>query len=375
MSSPPRDARRPGWRIGRVLGVPLYLSPTWLLLAAFIAVTVAPVVSSFVPDVGVAGAYASGLLLAVLLAVSILLHELSHAVVAKRLGMPVHGITLHFLGGVTQVGEESRTPGREFLVAVVGPITSIGVGLAALLGEILLQPQGLALLLLRALAGINLFVGVFNLLPGLPLDGGRLLRAGVWKATGDTNRGLLVAGLTGRAVAAVALAIPLLVVVAGRGTVSDLVIGAVVAVFLWQGASAAISVARWRARLPQLEAGAVARSCITVPPDLPLTETLARARQASAGGVVTLADERVTGVVSESAVSATDPGTRVGLVARDVARTIEPGLLLDAGLSGMDLLNALQSSPATEYVVLADGEVRGVLVTADVERLLKESAR
>ena len=374
MSSALPGSRRPGWRIGRVLGVPLYLSPTWLLLAVFISVTVAPVVSSFAPGLGVLGAYAAGLLLAVLLAISILLHELSHAVVAQRLGMPVHGITLHFLGGVTQVGEESRTPGREFLVAVVGPITSIAVGLAALLTEILLQPTGVPLLMLRGLAGINLFVGVFNLLPGLPLDGGRLLRAAVWRFTGDTNRGLLVAGLTGRAVAAVAILIPLYLVIASGASLTDLVIGAVVAVFLWQGAGAAVSVARWRSRLPELDAGTLARPCIAVPADLPLAETLARARQASAGGVVTIAEEKVAGVLSERAVAATDPATRLGLVAADVARSVGPGLVLEPHLSGMDLLNALQRTPATEYVVLADGEVHGVLVTADVERALKAAA-
>ncbi|QWC85031.1 M50 family metallopeptidase [Nocardioidaceae bacterium] len=363
-----------GLRIARIGGVPVHVSASWLVLAAVIAVALAPVATRFSPGVSVVGAYAVGLLLAVLLAASILLHELSHAVVARRLGMPVHGITLHFLGGVTQVGEESRTPGREFVVAVVGPITSILVGLAVLATELVVRPDGLALLVMRGLAGVNLFVGVFNLLPGLPLDGGRLLRAVVWKVTGDNDRGLLVAGLTGRVVAVLALALPLLLLVQGTLTVLDLVVGVVIAAFLWQGASAAVSVARWRARMPALRAGDLARPCESVPADLSLAEALARARQSSVGGMVTTRGGGIHGVVSEEAVAATEPAVRHALTAGDVARTLEDGLVLGADLAGMDLLGALQATPATEYVVLADGALHGVLVTADVERVLRRSA-
>ena len=124
-----------------------------------------------------------GVAFAVLLYLSVLLHEMSHAVMAQRYGLGVRSISLNFLGGATEIDSDPRTPGQEFKVAVVGPLTSIAVGLVAL-GLSFVTPDGLLRLAVGSLAGANLVVGVLNLVPGLPLDGGRLLRAVVWRVTG-----------------------------------------------------------------------------------------------------------------------------------------------------------------------------------------------
>ena len=152
--------------------------------------------------------YVAGAAFAVLLYLSVLLHEASHALMAKRFGLPVSSITLHFLGGVTEIDGEPDTPGREFGVSVVGPLTSLAVGLAVLPLAALAPDRTLLDLAAKGLAGANLVVGVLNLVPGLPLDGGRVLRAVVWKVTGNPHQGTIVAGWGGRVAALLVLVYP-----------------------------------------------------------------------------------------------------------------------------------------------------------------------
>ncbi len=154
--------RPPGtFRVGQIGGVDVLVRASWLLVAALIAVVMAPRVESVQPGLG-GGKYLAGLAFAVLLYLSVLLHEMSHALMAKRFGLPVRSITLHFLGGVTEIEGEPDTPGREFGVSVVGPLTSIAVGVA-FLGLWFVTPDGLLRLAVEGLAGANLVVGVLNL--------------------------------------------------------------------------------------------------------------------------------------------------------------------------------------------------------------------
>src|SRR5919197_5106455 len=113
-----------GWLMGRIFGVPVYVAPSWLIVAAAITYMFAPNVSAQIPQLG-AGRYAVSLAYAVLLYLSVLVHELGHAVTAMRLGVPVRRITLQLLGGVTEMGGQARSPGREFLVAAAGPVLSL----------------------------------------------------------------------------------------------------------------------------------------------------------------------------------------------------------------------------------------------------------
>lgn len=343
---------------------------SWLLVAALLSVMLADVVEQIQPGLG-GWKYLGGLAFAVLLYLSVLLHEMSHALMAQRYGLPVRSITLHFLGGVTEIEGEPDTPRREFAVSVVGPLTSLAVGGACLV-LLLVTPEGLLTAAVRALAGANLVVGVLNLVPGLPLDGGRVLRAAVWQATGNPHRGTIVAGWGGRVTAAVALSWPL-----WKPTVSDrpadlfdFLLAFVVAVFLWGGASAAITSARLRRRLPALRARALARRAVAVPPDLPLAEAVRRAQADAAGSLVVLGpDGRPAGIVNESALRATPEDRRPWLPVSSVSRSLEPGLVLAADLGGEALVRAMQHTPASEYLLVEpDGTVYGVLVSDDVDR-------
>ena len=363
--------RQPGTlRIGQIGGVDVLVRSSWLLVAVIIAVMIAPLAEEVEPGLG-GWKYVAGGAFAVLLYLSVLLHEMSHALMAKRYGLPVRSITLHFLGGVTEIEGEPDTPGREFGVSVVGPLTSIGVGLVFLLLH-LVTPDGLLRLAVDLLAGANLIVGVLNLVPGLPLDGGRVLRAAVWKRTGNPHQGTIVAGWGGRLAAIAAMAYPFgRELVTGRPTaVSDFVFAFVIAAFLWGGASSAIVSAKVRRRLPALRARVLARRALAVPHDLPLSEAVRRAQDEQAGSIVVLdAAGQASGVVNEAAVLATPEDRRPWLPVSAVARTIEPGLTLPADLAGEALIRAMQRTPASEYLLLdEEGQLFGVLVTDDVDR-------
>jgi Zn-dependent protease/CBS domain-containing protein len=363
--------RQPGtWRIGQIGGVDVLVRSSWLLVAALIAVFLAPRVEQVHPGLGNLR-YVVGVAFAVLLYLSVLLHELSHALMAKRYGLPVRSITLHFLGGVTEIDGEPDTPGREFGVSVVGPLASIGVGLACV-ALWFVTPSGLLLLAVEGLAGANLIVGVLNLVPGLPLDGGRVLRAVVWKVSGDPHRGTVVAGWAGRVVALLVLLWPILqpVVLDRPPDLFDYLLALVIAVFLWGGASTAIAGARLRRKLPALRARALARRAIAVPHDVPLSEAVRRAQEEQAGSIVVLDQHgRPSGIANEAAVLATPDERRPWLPVETVSRTLEPGLTLPADIAGEPLVRAMQGSGASEYLLVEpDGSVYGVLVSADVDR-------
>ncbi len=376
-SNRPPARRAPGtWRIGQIGGVDVLVRSSWLLVALLIAVFLAPRVEEVHPGLG-GLRYVAGLAFAVLLYLSVLLHELSHALMAKRYGLPVHSITLHFLGGVTEIEGEPDTPGREFGVSVVGPLTSVAVGGGFVL-LYFVTPGGLLQMAVAGLAGANLIVGVLNLVPGLPLDGGRVLRAAVWKATGNPHRATLVAGWAGRVVALLALLWPLAQpAVLGRpADLFDYLLAFVIATFLWTGATAAIVNARLRRRLPALQARVLARRAVAVPHDLPLSEAVRRAQEQHSGSIVVLdPDGRPTGIVNEAAVVATPEDRRPWVAVETVSRTIEQGLMLPADIGGEPMVRAMQRTPASEYLLLEpDGSVYGVLVSSDVDRAFAGTA-
>ena len=342
-STPP--PRAPGTlRIGSIAGIDVLITSSWFIVAALI---------------------------------SVLLHEASHAVVAQRFGYGVTSITLHFLGGMTEIDGTSRTPRHEFWIAVVGPLTSIAVGGAAF-GATFVLPDGLVKIAVQGLAFSNLVIGVLNLVPGLPLDGGRVLKSAVWGASGDQHRGTLVAGWGGRLTALTLLAWPVVQepLTGVAPTLMDVVLVFILGLFLWTGATAAMAHARLRRRLPALVARPLARRTLTVPEETPLSEAVRRAQEAQAGSIVTVsADGTPRGLVSEAAVSAMPEERRPWVPVSTVARAMEEGLTLPADVAGEDLILAISRRPAEEYLLVEpDGQIYGVLSTADVDRAFRENA-
>ncbi len=365
----PARRNEPGTlRIGSINGVDVLVRTSWLLVAVLIAYLFAPRLQQEAPQLG-AWAYVAGLAFAVLLTLSLLFHEASHALMAQRAGLGVESITLHFIGGVTEIDGEPATPGQEALISGVGPLSSLALGGAALALSTV-TPDGVLDLAVTSLAWWNLVIGVLNLLPGIPLDGGRVLRAVVWQVAGDPHRGTVVAGWTGRGVAVLTLFFPVLLPFAGlRASLTDWVFAIIIGWFLWTAASAAIASGRLRARLPHLQARRLARRTLTVPVDLPVAEAVRRAQQVAAGSIVTVdVTGRPVGLVNETAVAATPEDRRPWVTVGAVSRTIEPGLTLPADTAGEELVRAMQRAPSTEYLLLEpDGSVYGVLTTEDVD--------
>ena len=368
MATPAPESPAPsGIRIGRVLGVPVLVSPSWLLFAGFIVLSYGPQLTD---RFGTTRAYIGAASFAVLLLISVLLHEIGHCVVARAFGLPVRSITVTFLAGLTEITEPPQTPAREYAVAVIGPMISLllaGIGLASVQ---LFEPDSLGFLLAAILAVSNGLVAAFNLLPGLPLDGGRVLRAAVWKLTGDPHRSTRAAAWSGRVVAVVVVPALLLGVLPALGVTSvsvpTLLFTALVAAFIYVGASASLQRARFVERLPQASVARLARPALEVPADLPLAEAVRRANEAGARAiVVTDSAGRLHAVVSEAAVLATPEERRPWVTVGTVARSLEDGMLLDPDLEGEELLAALRRTPASEYVVAGKAGVR-VLVTSDV---------
>jgi Zn-dependent protease len=306
----------------------------------------------------------------VLLYVSVLIHELSHSLVAIGFGLPVRRILLYPLGGFSEIEEEPPTPAKEFLVSAAGPLLSLALaaaGYGLLAG---LHPHGLTGLLIKQLVWANLLVGIFNLLPGLPLDGGRILRAAVWKVTGNPGSATVVAGWAGRVLGAGVLAVALVLLSSGRIQIFDAAYFAAIAAFMWVGASQSLRATKVRERLPTLQARTLARRAIPIEASLPLAEAVRRADQAGARALVIVDhDDRPIAIVNEGAVMATPPGRRPWIDAGSLARSLEAGLVLPADLSGMALLEAVKRSPASEYLLVEpSGQVFGVLSATDLDQ-------
>jgi len=359
-----------------VSGVDVLVHRSWLFVALLIAFLLAPRIDEVAPNLDGVLVYVAGLAFAVLLYLSVLAHEASHALMAQFFGMSVRSMTLHFLGGVTEIEGEAESPKREFWIGVVGPLASLAIGLAAL-GAAVVTPDGLVRFALEALAAANIVVAVLNLVPGLPLDGGKVLRSIVWAITGKPLLATTVSGWAGRVVAVLALGYPLLmpVVFDVEPTFVDFVIAGIIAMFLWMGASQALAVARIRGKIPSLRARQLARRALTVTADVPLSEALRRAREAQAGSIVVMTgNDRPLGIVSEPAVAAAPDDRRAWISTGSVTTRLERGMTLPADIGGEALVRAMHARPAGEYLLVEpDGSLFGVLVTADVDAAFSRS--
>ena len=235
----------------RVRGIPVRIDFGWLLIVGFISWNLASGYFPYVvPSQSAVAYWVQGLVAALLLFASVLLHELAHALVAVRHGVLVGGITLHIFGGVSQLDSEPETPRAEFLIAIVGPLTSFVIaGISHGLGRLVTGPSWPDALA-GYLAAVNLVVGVFNLLPAFPLDGGRVLRAALWAWTGRFDSATRVASHLGSA-----LALLMVVVGLARAFSGDVTAGlwfALIGLFLHQASRASYALLRIRTRLGTL---------------------------------------------------------------------------------------------------------------------------
>ncbi|WP_075693404.1 site-2 protease family protein [Streptomyces acidiscabies] len=379
---------RSGILMGRPFGVPVYVAPSWFLVAALITWVFGGQLDRVLPELG-ATRYLVALFFAVAFYASVLVHELAHTVAALRFELPVRRIQLQFFGGVSEIEKEAETPGREFWLAFVGPLLSLVLSGLFYLAMLLVEPGTVPGVLLAGLMISNLIVAIFNLLPGLPLDGGRMLRAVVWKITGKPMNGTIAAAWVGRALAvSVLIGLPLLTQSGALGTtaedsvgmdtVTDALLAAILAAIIWTGAGNSLRMARLREHLPELRARNLTRRAVPVETDTPLSEALRRANAAGARALVVVdANGEPLSLVREAAIVGVPEHRRPWVAVSGLAQDLTDGMRVSAELAGEDLLDVLRATPATEYLVVEDtGEIYGVLSAADVERaFVKAMAR
>ncbi|MFI6764276.1 site-2 protease family protein [Streptomyces sp. NPDC050355] len=379
----PPPGKKPGGGgilMGRPFGVPVYVAPSWFLVAALITWVFGGQLERVLPELG-AARYLVSLFFAVAFYASVLVHELAHTVAALRFKLPVRRIQLQFFGGVSEIEKETETPGREFVLAFVGPLLSLVLAGVFYAGMHIVEPGTVPGVLLAGLMISNLIVAIFNLLPGLPLDGGRMLRAVVWKITGNAMRGTVAAAWVGRALAVtVLIGLPLLThtgalgndrpELGGADSLTDALLAAILAAIIWTGAGNSLRMARLRERLPDLTARTLTRRAVPVETATPLSEALRRANDAGARALVVVDPQGApTALVREAAIVGVPDHRRPWVPVGTLAQDLKDGMRVSAELAGEDLLDYLRATPATEYLVVEEtGEIYGVLSTADVER-------
>lgn len=198
-------------RVGNLFGIPFYINPSWFLILGLITLSYGGQLALF-PQLNGITPWLLGFVAALLLFASVLAHELGHSFVAIAQGIEVKSITLFLFGGLASLGKESETPGESFLVAIAGPAVSLLLfGVFTAIGvSVPLSPPLAAVVSL--IASLNLILALFNLIPGLPLDGGNILKAAVWRITGNPNKGIVFASRAGQIFGWVAIVVGVLAV-------------------------------------------------------------------------------------------------------------------------------------------------------------------
>ena len=367
-----RAGRQPALlRVGRFFGVPLYFAPSWLLIAALTTALYSSIVRDLVDDVSTETSYFAAFGFAVALALCVLAHELGHTAVSLALGRPVNRVVIFFLGGISEISGEIERARDELLIALAGPVVSgLLAGLAA--AAFAFTSHGsLAWALLLLLTWSNVIVAIFNLLPGLPLDGGRIIRAITWAASKSQGTGTRVAAWSGRGIAILIVGAGLWAALAGWGTYAW-VLDLVMALFIWNGATQALRSATVLDRIARLRLSELLRPGVLVAADVSVAEAVRRTRDQAAGGiVVTDGADRPQAIVAEARVREVPLERQPWTTVAEVARAIEPGLLLPDSLRAGELIAAVRATPATEYLVIhPDGTLAGILASSDLAAAL-----
>lgn len=362
------NGRSEGIPLGRIAGIRVVLAYSWFIIAAFTVIVYGPVLERQDPGLGIA-AYYVAFAYAVLLLVSVLVHELAHALTAKIFKWPTEKIVLNLWGGHTQFEGFTATPGRSVLVALAGPAANLLLAAAGWLVVSNAELTGVADILANIFVWANLLIGIFNVLPGLPLDGGRLVESAVWKATGSQEKGTVAAGWAGRIiVVALAAWFVLLPLLSGeQPNVSLMLITVLVGGFLWMGASASIQQGRLRSRLHLVNAAALAEPAIGIPESASVADALRLAPAGSPALVVCGQDGRPQAIVNPDAVAAVPAGAAESTPVTAVSHRLSPGAYVPEWSQGQELVQYLSQLEGHEYAVVdQDGRVTGVLYQSSV---------
>lgn len=383
-SSTPHHAvtKKDGIPLGKIAGIPVYLAYSWFVIAGFTVIVYGPALLVRMPELGL-GAYFVALAYALLLAISVLVHELAHALSAKAFKWPTERIVLNLWGGHTQFENFTASPGRSVVVALAGPASNfvLAAGMWAVLSADILT--GVSEILANILMWANLLIGLFNVLPGLPLDGGRLVESAVWKATGSQDKGTIAAGWSGRIIVAALviwfIGLPLL---SGAPLdISLMLITVLVCGFLWMGASSSIQHAKLRSRLYLVSAAGLAERAVGVPNSATVADVLDISPTGSPAVVICGPDGKPQGVVDVGATAAVPAEATTTTPVTAVAHALAAGAYVPEWSKGQELIQYLARLEGGEYAVVDhNGIVTGLLrqqavVTAITGKEARRSGR
>jgi Zn-dependent protease len=361
--------------VARVAGAPVVLAPTSLLTVAVIAAAFAPGVGARLPGSGPVLTGVAALAIAVLLMASVLVHEIAHGLVARARGLEVREYALTLFGGHMSF-DGRETPVTTALVTVAGPVSSILVGGLLWLGAVQTDPGGIARAVLEVAAISSAFLGAFNLLPGLPMDGGFLLEAVVWAVTGDRRRGTVLAGWAGRVVAVGFLLASVVRPLAegGRTSLVEVVWGAAIGALLWSGATQAIVRGRAMRAADALHVSAVGLRAVGAPATSVMAEADVLRGRTGAEVVVLLAPDGQPVAYEDAQAARSVPAVeRAHVPLTAVAIALPAGAVVDATLTGGDLVHEIaeRQSVSPVLVALDRGVVVALIRTADVAAALR----
>lgn len=356
--------------IGRLFGIPIYLNWSWFVIFILHVWAVSalrlPIVA---PGYRLWQYWLIGILMTTLLLGSVLVHELSHSVMAKAEGVGITNITLHIFGGVSRLERESPTPLSDFRIAIAGPASSFLIGVLFYLTRSIVGSLTHSDLLIDALGYIgmvNLALAAFNLLPGFPLDGGRVLRAYLWKRNGDYTSATLAACKSGRNIALI-LMFTGIVFGVRSGSYITILYSVFVGVFLLD--VAASTKRQVNLLIADQRVGQVMIPASEIPPDLLLSEVVARIenRNAATRYPVTV-DKRLHGILTLEQVREIPPERWPQMRARDVMRPVDNGLFINQK-STIPQASALIKKNGLGFLAVIDndGFVVGVISESDLK--------
>jgi Zn-dependent protease/predicted transcriptional regulator len=367
-------------KLGTVFGVELGLHYSWLVIALLITFSLISQFHAVNHDWSDALVWSTAILTGLLFFACLFAHELSHAVVAKAHGIPVHKITLFLLGGVAQIEKDAADPKTEFWMAIVGPITSgmLGVamlGLARLSGWTLwtsATTPGIALLVW--LGYINLALGAFNMIPGFPLDGGRVLHAILWWAMDDAERSTRTAAIVGQVIAVFFIGFGILRFFQGAG-LGGLWI-AFIGWFLLQAAGATYMQVKTGTLLRGLRVKDVmSTDSYTVDPELSVQEFVdEHLLRTGRRCFLVVQDGHLLGLITPNEVRTVEQRAWPFTPVRTVMRSADKVHFVSRDMPAMEALEIMGREDVNQLPVVSDGQIEGIVSRAHVLQLLRSRA-
>jgi len=388
---------RGGFRLGKLFGIQIRADWSWLLIFSLTSWNLANVLSANHPNWSAGLSWGIAVIAALLFFLSVLAHELAHSLVARARGIPVKNITLHLFGGVSNIQREPESASTELLMAIVGPVTSLLLGGALLIifglttrlpqttftqPEQVLQNLGTVTTLLLWLGSVNIFVGFFNLIPGFPLDGGRILRAIFWGLTDNLRRATQWASWIGRAIAwlmistGIAMTFGIQVPLLGGGLADGLWL----AFIGWFLHSAAVQSYRQLIVRDALEDVAVRdlmrQQPLTVPPTCSVSALVHNhVMQNDDYAFLVMVDDRLIGLVTLDDVRAVSREAWNETTVQDIMTPTAQLITISPGDNAREALDRLAQRDVRQLPVLLDGKLEGLLRRRDIIKWLQLEAK